>query len=239
MADDNKPLKYMRYAIGEIVLVVIGILIALQINTWNEERVNQKKANTYLSMLSNEIENNLRRLVMATNLAQGHQDYNLNTLKELNSETAKYIDIDSLYKLTTTHGPHPKMALERSVLDDLINSGAMENVTDSLLRNEIFRIESLLKRYDHEHHNIQLIWEEQLRPYHLEHLNESRIIGMLESNFDTDVNAFVHNRKYANIMAGNIIFFGNYKNSIEGINKEFKLTLLHIRSYLGKKSTFE
>ena len=38
MADDNKPIKYMRYAIGEIVLVVIGILIALQINTWNEER---------------------------------------------------------------------------------------------------------------------------------------------------------------------------------------------------------
>jgi hypothetical protein len=32
MADDNKPMKYMRYAIGEIALVVIGILIALQIN---------------------------------------------------------------------------------------------------------------------------------------------------------------------------------------------------------------
>ncbi len=31
LADDNKPLKYMRYAIGEIVLVVIGILIALSI----------------------------------------------------------------------------------------------------------------------------------------------------------------------------------------------------------------
>jgi len=38
MADENKPMKYARYAIGEIVLVVIGILIALQINTWNEER---------------------------------------------------------------------------------------------------------------------------------------------------------------------------------------------------------
>ena len=35
-ADDNKPLKYLRYAIGEIVLVVIGILIALQINTRND-----------------------------------------------------------------------------------------------------------------------------------------------------------------------------------------------------------
>ena len=43
MADDNKPLRYMRYAIGEIVLVVIGILIALQINTWNEERKNNAK----------------------------------------------------------------------------------------------------------------------------------------------------------------------------------------------------
>jgi hypothetical protein len=38
MADDNKPLKYARYAIGEVVLVVIGILIALQINNWNEEK---------------------------------------------------------------------------------------------------------------------------------------------------------------------------------------------------------
>ena len=37
MADENRPLKYARYAVGEIVLVVIGILIALQINTWNEE----------------------------------------------------------------------------------------------------------------------------------------------------------------------------------------------------------
>jgi hypothetical protein len=38
LADDNKPLKYARYAIGEIVLVVIGILIALGINNWNEDR---------------------------------------------------------------------------------------------------------------------------------------------------------------------------------------------------------
>jgi len=38
LADDNKFLKYSRYAIGEIFLVVIGILIALQINNWNEHR---------------------------------------------------------------------------------------------------------------------------------------------------------------------------------------------------------
>jgi len=39
MADDNRPLKYMRYAVGEIVLVVIGILIALRINNWNEVKI--------------------------------------------------------------------------------------------------------------------------------------------------------------------------------------------------------
>lgn len=46
LADDNKPLKYLRYAIGEIVLVVIGILIALQINNWNaynNDRVIEKE----------------------------------------------------------------------------------------------------------------------------------------------------------------------------------------------------
>jgi len=48
MADDNKPLKYMRYAIGEIVLVVIGILIALQINTWNEGRKDRIVETDYL-----------------------------------------------------------------------------------------------------------------------------------------------------------------------------------------------
>ncbi len=43
LADDNKPLKYMRYAIGEIVLVVIGIVIALQLN---EMKKNEEKGAT-------------------------------------------------------------------------------------------------------------------------------------------------------------------------------------------------
>lgn len=51
LANDNLPLKYTRYAIGEIVLVVIGILIALQINNWNEERVIKNNINLYLGTL--------------------------------------------------------------------------------------------------------------------------------------------------------------------------------------------
>ena len=50
LANDNHPAwpagRFMRYAVGEIVLVVIGILIALQINNWNENRkdINKFKA---------------------------------------------------------------------------------------------------------------------------------------------------------------------------------------------------
>jgi len=47
--------KYMKYAIGEIVLVVIGILIALQINNWNEE----KKAKSFEVKMLNEIRKDL------------------------------------------------------------------------------------------------------------------------------------------------------------------------------------
>jgi hypothetical protein len=46
---ENKTGKYFKYAIGEIILVVIGILIALQINNWNESRKLQENVNTYLN----------------------------------------------------------------------------------------------------------------------------------------------------------------------------------------------
>jgi len=59
MADDNRPLKYMRYAIGEIILVVIGILIALQINTWNEERKLKSKERKSLTELRKDLNQNL------------------------------------------------------------------------------------------------------------------------------------------------------------------------------------
>ncbi|PHS67995.1 MAG: hypothetical protein COB12_01920 [Flavobacterium sp.] len=42
LADENKSLKYARYAFGEIILVVIGILIALSINNWNDLRKSKK-----------------------------------------------------------------------------------------------------------------------------------------------------------------------------------------------------
>ena len=53
---ENKFSKYLIYAIGEIVLVVIGILIALQINNWNEYQKERKSEHLILS----EIRDNLK-----------------------------------------------------------------------------------------------------------------------------------------------------------------------------------
>jgi len=55
LAGNNKPVQYLRYAIGEIVLVVIGILIALQINNWNTQRIENKKLQTYYQNMHEEI----------------------------------------------------------------------------------------------------------------------------------------------------------------------------------------
>ena len=68
LADNNQFLKYSRYAIGEIVLVVIGILIALQINEWNGER-----------------KQNIRKLEIVESLTTELNEVKDYTLKQSNS----------------------------------------------------------------------------------------------------------------------------------------------------------
>lgn len=56
LLSEGKTGKYFKYAIGEIVLVVIGILIALSINNWNEERQKEKQITTILKEIQKDIE---------------------------------------------------------------------------------------------------------------------------------------------------------------------------------------
>jgi len=53
---ENKTSKYFKYAIGEIVLVIVGILIALQINTWNEDRMVQVRIDSRLMNLVQDVD---------------------------------------------------------------------------------------------------------------------------------------------------------------------------------------
>lgn len=53
---EGKTTKYFKYAIGEIFLVVIGILIALNINNWNEQKKNEAKIVNTLKEIQNDIQ---------------------------------------------------------------------------------------------------------------------------------------------------------------------------------------
>ena len=53
--EKNKTGKYLKYAIGEIVLVVIGILIALSVNSWNENRLKKEATLNYLKQIRAEL----------------------------------------------------------------------------------------------------------------------------------------------------------------------------------------
>ncbi len=92
LAAENSVAKYLRYAIGEIVLVVIGILIALQVNNWNEQR----KSKIHEKELYGRI---LMDLKIDEDRINQHIDYFNNDLEILNNiyqETQGFSNRDSL-----------------------------------------------------------------------------------------------------------------------------------------------
>ena len=56
LIEKNKTGKYLKYAIGEILLVVIGILIALQINNWNTDRKNRNRESVFVNQLAADLQ---------------------------------------------------------------------------------------------------------------------------------------------------------------------------------------
>jgi len=143
MADDNKPVKYMRYAIGEILLVVIGILIALQVNNWNEKKKIYKNEQIFLNDLKYEINSNKKELErIINNHLKGLRD--AYKLKELINHPEKISDIseDSIFKWTfqlqgIVFEP------ENGILNSIISSGQINTVRNKKLRYLI----SSLKEY--------------------------------------------------------------------------------------------
>ena len=68
--EKNKTGKYLKYAIGEIVLVMVGILLALQVNNWNENSKNKSLETSYLIRISKDLDNDLLEFEATIELAQ-------------------------------------------------------------------------------------------------------------------------------------------------------------------------
>lgn len=126
LADDNRPLKYMRYAIGEIVLVVIGILIALSINNWNEEQKRGKLKNAYRNSLVNDL--SLDTLMLGKLILE-----NKNILETLRIRQNRFLGpktpIDTLLKIAKDEfDPELNMRVKynRNTINTLIASGNID-----------------------------------------------------------------------------------------------------------------
>jgi hypothetical protein len=84
--EKNKTGKYFKYAIGEIVLVVIGILIALQINNWNEGRKNAANEAHILSELLNNLNEDTEQIDFILERRSATQTAVGNLLEVLNTK---------------------------------------------------------------------------------------------------------------------------------------------------------
>jgi hypothetical protein len=86
---DGKTGKYLKYAIGEILLVVIGILIAVQINNWNQSRNRVETETTLLKQL---------KVEMLNIYSDIYSDYNLISLgDDSHYNIVDYIEKDVIY----------------------------------------------------------------------------------------------------------------------------------------------
>jgi len=62
LLNEGKTSKYFKYAIGEIVLVVIGILIALSINNWNEKQKQKKQLDAIYTTVQQNLKTDLKNI---------------------------------------------------------------------------------------------------------------------------------------------------------------------------------
>ena len=90
--EQNKTARYFKYAIGEIILVVIGILIALQINNWNEQSKAKKSAEVQLSQL---YQNVSADLILLNSLSSNNAG-NLSSCEKLSAQFQLIKPFDSL-----------------------------------------------------------------------------------------------------------------------------------------------
>jgi hypothetical protein len=159
MADDNRPIQYMRYAIGEIILVVIGILIALQINNWNENKNNAAQANRHLVTLKLNLQDDIKQAEKLLNITDTALQYSntfldqFKTLKPVDNRVQMYLIFLMLER---------NFEVNKSGVNTIINSNGMAYINEDLqlkILNYYRHIEQLASREEITNSDIKLMYE--------------------------------------------------------------------------------
>ena len=140
---ENKTSKYFKYAIGEILLVVLGILIALQINNWNEAQKTNRWEKRFLTDLRNELNTNFEQLTNVYNMqiTKGNAAKKVLELLEIAAEENKSF-IDSAYALSQKG--NATFFPTTGVYDSGMSAGKIENIKNDNLK---YAIMNLYNRY--------------------------------------------------------------------------------------------
>ncbi|WP_411895906.1 DUF6090 family protein [Winogradskyella sp. A2] len=133
---ENKTGKYFKYAIGEIILVVIGILIALQINNWNEDRKDRRREQDILYSLKQDFSTNISNVNDAFNTFSEAYESSIVLLEivkdngPINSKEVEQL-LDDIINKTKS------LDIITGSLDELFNTGTFNLIKDEELRKQL------------------------------------------------------------------------------------------------------
>ena len=124
LLSEGKTSKYIKYAIGEIVLVMIGILLAMQINNWNEKRLQKNEFHNILKTIHQDLK---RDTLVAGLIAKFYTEVEKNSLKIINKEVNR-----------TNYKEYPEVrSLVSRYRSFTIQTKGFEMVKDYRSKNEI------------------------------------------------------------------------------------------------------
>ncbi len=175
--------KYLLYAIGEIILVVIGILIALSINNWNQERIEHKETKVLLRNLSLDIEENINNLKDQQNLFEIRKDWADFILKTIDDQKVK--DSTMFVTAITRVGWIMDYSQMLPTYTEIISSGKLSYINSENLKKALADYQSKveLNRQILSSYNLGLKETERLAIGHLNGMPEaSNLIKPLLSN---------------------------------------------------------
>ncbi|HKK12499.1 MAG TPA: DUF6090 family protein [Flavobacteriaceae bacterium] len=130
----NRFSKYLVYAIGEIVLVVIGILIALAINNMNQKRIDKKNEQTYLIGLKEEFQTSKKKLGELIAVNQNNYNGAKQILEYISNKNERPTEAQFSKILYNTFSSDISFNPNNSLLNEMISSGSLKGITNTELR---------------------------------------------------------------------------------------------------------
>jgi hypothetical protein len=134
---ENKFSKYLVYAIGEIILVVIGILIALQINNWNQNRLLGKKEIQILKSFETQFQNDISQFDEGLAFYQGASNAIDIILHHLENDIPYHDSLNQHFFMSTRF--YGDADLDDNVFESLKSIG-VDLIANTAIRNRIVRL---------------------------------------------------------------------------------------------------